>query len=46
MRHLVEDITGHIPNIKKEAKIDRKEARDVVDDICFERSCNNYMFFE
>jgi len=45
-RHLVEDITSMIPNIKKESKIDRKHVMSVVNDLCFERSCNNLMYFE
>ena len=45
-RHLVEDITSLLPNTKKESKIDRKHVNGVVDDLCFERSCNNYLFFE
>jgi ribosome biogenesis protein BRX1 len=45
-RHLVEDLMGLIPNTKREQKIDRKFAAETVDDICFERSCNNIMYFE
>jgi ribosome biogenesis protein BRX1 len=35
-----------IPNIKKESKIDRKHVMSVVSELCFERSCNNLMYFE
>lgn len=45
-RHLVEDLTDMLPNTKKESKLDRKSAKDVIDDLCFELSCNNYLFFE
>ena len=35
-----------VPNTKRESKVNRKDAVSVVDDIAFERSCNNVMFFE
>lgn len=35
-----------IPNTKKESKLNRKDAKDVIDEMCFEKSCNNCMFFE
>ena len=35
-----------IPNTKKESKINRKDATQVIDEIAFEKSCNNLMFFE
>ena len=46
MRHLVQDILNIIPNTKKEAKVDRKQAGPVIDDLCYELSCNNFLFFE
>jgi len=46
MRHLVQDLTDMIPNTKKESKLNRKDATDVIDEMCFEKSCNNCMFFE
>ncbi len=46
MRHLVQDLTDLIPNTKKESKLNRKDAVDVIDEMCFEKSCNNCMFFE
>ena len=46
MRHLVQDLTDMIPNTKKESKLNRKDAKDVIDEMCFEKSCNNCMFFE
>jgi ribosome biogenesis protein BRX1 len=45
-RHLMNDIMKMIPHHKKEAKVERKGAKDMVDDLCHERSCNNFMFFE
>ena len=35
-----------IPNTKKESKLDRKQAKEVIDELCFELSCNNFLFFE
>ena len=35
-----------LPNTKKESKLNRKDAGDVIDDMCFELSCNNFLFFE
>ena len=46
MRHLVKDLTDMIPNTKLESKVNRKDAVDVIDELCFEKSCNNCMFFE
>ena len=46
MAHLVNDLCDLIPNTKRESKIQRKEATKVIDEIAFERSCNNCMFWE
>ena len=46
MRHLVKDLTDMIPNTKLESKLNRKDAGDVIDELCYEKSCNNCMFFE
>lgn len=46
MRHLVRDILDLIPNTKKESKVDRKDAKDVIAELCFDLSCNNLIFFE
>ena len=46
MRHLVKDLQDLIPNTKMESKVNRKDVGDVVDEMCFEKSCNNCMFFE
>ena len=45
-RHLVEDLTNLLPNTKKEQRVDRKNVKDIVDDLCHELSCNNFLFFE
>lgn len=45
-RHLVDDIMGMIPNTKKEHKVGRKDAPGILNDMCFEKSCNNYLYFE
>ena len=46
MRHLVQDLQEMLPNTKRESKINRKDAGSVIDDVCFELSCNNFLFFE
>lgn len=46
MRHLVDDLCNLIPNTKRESKVQRKDAIKVIDDIAYERSCNNCMFWE
>jgi ribosome biogenesis protein BRX1 len=46
MRHLVKDLTDLLPNTKKESKVDRKDAKEIISDLCFDLSCNNLMFFE
>ena len=45
-RHLMSDIMDLIPHSKKEAKVERKVAKDVIDELCFERACNNCVYFE
>lgn len=45
-RYLVKDIIDLIPNTKIESKLERKDTREVINDICYERSCNNYLFFD
>ena len=45
-RHLMKDLMDLLPHSKKEAKVERKVVKDVIDDLCFQRSCNNCMFFE
>ena len=46
MSQLVHDICEMVPNTKRESRVNRKEAVQVIDDIAYERSCNNCMFFE
>lgn len=43
---MVDDLLNMIPNTKKEHKLNRKEAPELIDDMCFEKSCNNFLFFE
>jgi ribosome biogenesis protein BRX1 len=35
-----------LPHAKKEAKVERKIVKDLIDDLCFQRSCNNCIYFE
>ena len=46
MRHLVMDLCDLVPNTKKESKVNRKDATSVIDEMCYEKSCNNCLFFE
>ena len=45
-RHLMDDLILLVPHSKKEAKVERKNVKDQIDGLCFERSCNNFVFFE
>ena len=45
-RHLMNDIMDMLPHCKKENKIERKIAKDSLNDLCFQRSCNNCLFLE
>jgi len=40
------DMLDLLPQGKKENKVERKIAKDVIDELCFERSCNNCLYFE
>ena len=46
MRHLVKDLIDLMPNTKTESKVDRKDAKETISDLCFDLSCNNLLFFE
>lgn len=35
-----------IPHHKQETKIERKNVKDQIDQLCFDRSCNNFIYFE
>lgn len=45
-RHLMSDMLELLPHGKKENKVERKIAKDVIDELCFQRSCNNCIYFE
>lgn len=45
-RHLMNDLMDLLPHCKKENKIERKIAKDSLNDLCFQRSCNNCIFLE
>ena len=40
------DLINLIPHSKAEAKIERKHAKGEIDSLCYERSCNNFIYFE
>lgn len=43
---LLNDLRDLIPHSKHEAKIERKQAKAEINELCFERSCNNFLYFE
>lgn len=45
-RTLVMDLLCLIPHSKSESKVERKDARETIDGLCYERSCNNFIYFE
>ena len=45
-RYLVNDILGLLPHAKKECKIEKNTARDELNDVCFNHSCKNALYFE
>jgi ribosome biogenesis protein BRX1 len=45
-RHLMNDVIDLMPHAKKENKIERAIAKDSINDLCFQRSCNNCVYFE
>ena len=45
-RHLMSDLIDLLPQCKKESKLEKKEVKSVINDLCFQRSCNNCIFFE
>lgn len=45
-RHLMNDLIELIPHSKKECKIEKKNVKDQIDELCYERSCNNFIYFE
>ena len=45
-RHLMEDLCNIIPHSKKQSKIEKKQAKEQIDELCYERSCNNFIYFE
>lgn len=42
----MEDLEGLLPHAKKEAKIEKDDVRENVEDLCQYHTCSNLMFFE
>lgn len=40
------DLMDLLPHSKKESKIERKIAKDYINELCFDRSCNNCIYLE
>jgi len=45
-RYLVNDFMALLPHAKKECKIEKNTAREELNDICFNHSCKNALYFE
>ena len=45
-RQLAQDMIDLLPNTKVESKLERKETRQIINDLCYERSCNNFLYFD
>jgi ribosome biogenesis protein BRX1 len=45
-RYLVNDIISMLPHSKKECKIEKSVAKDELNEICFNHSCKNGLYFE
>jgi len=45
-RGLLDDLINLIPHSKQEAKVERKQAKIEINELCFARSCNNFIYFE
>lgn len=45
-RHLMQDIISLLPHSKKEAKIEKNVAKTELNEICFNHSCKNGLYFE
>lgn len=43
---IIDDLCLLIPHHKQESKIERKGVKDQIDQLCFDRSCNNFIYFE
>ena len=45
-RQLAMDVISLLPNSKAESKLERKDTRETINALCYERSCNNFLHFE
>lgn len=45
-RHLMNDLVDLIPHSKTQAKMERGSVKDQIDQTCYERSCNQFLYFE
>lgn len=45
-RHLMNDVRTMLPHSKPEAKMDRKDDKRLINEICEMKNCNKCMFFE
>ena len=45
-RILIDELMMLIPHSKLESKVERKKARNEIDELCYQRSCNNFIYLE
>ena len=45
-KKLLDDLINLIPHSKQETKVERKNVKEQIDELCYERSCNNFLYFE
>jgi ribosome biogenesis protein BRX1 len=45
-RGLLDDLIQLIPHSKTESKVERKKAKTEINELCYERSCNNFVYLE
>jgi ribosome biogenesis protein BRX1 len=45
-REMITDIYNVVAHAKEEVKMERKMAKEHINQLCFERSCNNCLYFE
>jgi len=43
---MLSNLIDLLPHSKTESKVERKQAREEIDQLCYERSCNNFVYFE
>lgn len=45
-KYLLNDLINIVPHSKSDSKVERKKLKEQIDELCYERSCNNFIYFE